>query len=70
MTADDFREVIKWSAEQARKNEPTDVDQRARSFVALLSGSIKRGEPELRDAVWALLDIPEAKAPTPPPSVA
>jgi hypothetical protein len=61
MNADDFRWAIKNAAEDAAKLNTLNANDRARCFVANLSGGIKRAEPTLAAAVWDLLGItPEA----------
>jgi hypothetical protein len=60
MNAAGFRERIKFVAEYAMKREPTDIDARARAFVAGLSGRLACEEPALAAMVWAMLERPDS----------
>lgn len=54
--ASKLREGIVAAAKYAALNEPDNVDQRARSFVAGLSGWVGPHDPELQALIWALLN--------------
>lgn len=58
MNAAQLRERIKAVAAYAIEQEPVDVDARARTFIAGLSGRIEHGEPELAAIIWELLARP------------
>jgi hypothetical protein len=55
MNAAAFRKRIKLVAEWAKEQEPTDIDARARIFIAGLSGRIEADEPALSAIIWAVL---------------
>jgi hypothetical protein len=56
MNAATLRQGIAFAAAHATECEPTDIDQRARCFVAGLGGWLEDSEPALYKAVWHLLD--------------
>ena len=58
-TAAQLRAAIFSAAENALTTEPADLDARARSFIARLSGSMQHlQERELDRAVWSILAAP------------
>jgi hypothetical protein len=58
-TSQQIKEVIKRCADRAAETEP-DSSQRARHFVARLSGALESmGEQELADKVFSVLDHKE-----------
>jgi hypothetical protein len=65
MNAAQLRKSIEICADYAGREEPTNVDARARIFVASLSGRIEQEEPELSAVIWCVLDR-AAAAPTEP----
>jgi hypothetical protein len=52
MNAAKFRVAIKLAASYAAQQKTTDIDARARAFVAALSGCIENDEPALSAIVW------------------
>jgi hypothetical protein len=65
-TAKVIRERIVAIAAEALEREPTDTNQRARCFLAMLSGTMEpHGETAIADALWSMLsndENPQRKA--------
>jgi hypothetical protein len=68
MNAATLRQGITAAAAHAAKWEPTDISQRARCFVAALSGWMQDDEPALYNVVWGLLQSPKIEAESPLPA--
>jgi hypothetical protein len=54
--AAELRAAIERAAAYAITDEPTDMGQRARCFVAGLSGALQIADPALSDVLWGILD--------------
>ncbi len=59
MNAAELREAIGAVAEWAATQEPTNINDRARIFVAGLSGRIEKRDPELSALIWGVLYPPD-----------